>query len=104
MNWTTKDGREIRVKDLGNDHLINIYNMIWRNASYYRQNALKALVGADNIIKSSSMSIVIAKHIKEIEMLDNEKMLNRVLRPYLAIKAEMRKRKLYNNNKYNAVY
>lgn len=104
MKWITKDGVEIHVKKLEDKHLINIYNMIWRNASYYRKTALKALVGANNIIKSPTVSKIISKQIEEIENLDNEKMLNKVLKPYLAIKAEMRKRKLYTNNKHNAVY
>lgn len=35
VSWFTKDMSEIKIKDLTNDHLIKIYNMVrWRNSTW----------------------------------------------------------------------
>lgn len=39
--WTTKDGREIPIKDMDDQHLLNAARMIYRNADACLQDSIE---------------------------------------------------------------
>ena len=84
--WTCKDGRQIPIAKLTDEHLTNIVRFLWRNVEEYRRGLVPSqpcllYQGDPNVVEFASS-------------LDDDEVLTKAIRQWVTLKTEVVKRGL----------
>lgn len=65
--WTMRDGRKIRICDMGDEHLVNAIRMVERNSESRRQHALSAGYQMECMLQGEMALMCIEREICAME-------------------------------------
>lgn len=73
--WVAKDGQRVRVKDMGDTHLVNTIRLLRRHATRLIDENLSAAYSIEGYLQGEMAQVAIAQDIDILEESDPEELL-----------------------------